>query len=58
MLRDILPSLESHQTELYCSNYIFIFYYLFFLSGAFTSNFLAEWIAIKRPNLSHVIQFH
>jgi hypothetical protein len=25
------------------------------LSGAFTSNFLAEWIAIKRPNLSHVI---
>jgi hypothetical protein len=33
------------------------FYYLL-LSGAFTSNFLAEWIAIKRPNSSHVIQFH
>jgi hypothetical protein len=54
MLRVILPSLQSHQTELYCSNYIFYFllssFYLVLLH-----QILAEWIAIKRPNSSHVI---
>jgi uncharacterized membrane protein YoaK (UPF0700 family) len=39
----------------YSAAITFFIFTIFFLSGAFTSNFLAEWIAIKRPNLSHVI---
>jgi hypothetical protein len=38
----------------YTAAIIFIFTFFFFL-GAFTSNFIAESVAIKRPNLSHVI---
>jgi hypothetical protein len=50
MLRHFAFFAGSHQTE-YCSNYIFIFYYLFFI-WCFYIQFLAEWIAIKRPNIT------
>jgi hypothetical protein len=54
MLRVILPLCRgSHQTELYCSNYIFYFTIFFYL--VLLHQILAEWIAIKRPNSSHVI---
>jgi hypothetical protein len=53
MLRVILLCRGSHQTELYCSNYIFYFTIFFYL--VLLHQILAEWIAIKRPNSSHVI---
>src|SRR6187431_1184885 len=34
---------------------VFLVYTLFFLGGAFTSNFLAELVSKKNPNLFHVV---
>ncbi|MEZ7499445.1 YoaK family protein [Flavobacterium sp. Arc3] len=39
----------------YSAAITFFVFTLFFLFGAFTSNFLAESVAIKHPDLSHVI---
>ena len=39
----------------YAAAFTFLVLTIFFLFGAFTSNFLAELIAKKHPNLSHVI---
>jgi uncharacterized membrane protein YoaK (UPF0700 family) len=39
----------------YTAALTFFIFTLFFLSGAFISNFIAESVAIKRPDLSHVI---
>jgi hypothetical protein len=54
MLRVILPSLQRKS-----SNRIILQITFFFLLSSFIwcfyIKFLAEWIAIKRPNLSHVI---
>ena len=33
----------------------FAIFTLFFLLGAFSSNFMAEWVAQTNPNLSHII---
>ncbi|TDE05583.1 YoaK family protein [Flavobacterium hiemivividum] len=45
--------------EIFKQNYTaaitFFVFTLFFLAGAFVSNFLAESVALKQPNLSHVI---
>jgi hypothetical protein len=54
MLRDILPSLQRKSSNrIILQQLHFLFYHLLF-SGAL-HQFLAEWIAIKRPNSSHVI---
>ncbi len=39
----------------YAAAITFFVFIIFFLFGAFTSNFLAEFISRKHPNLSHVI---
>ncbi|MFT5963905.1 MAG: uncharacterized membrane protein YoaK (UPF0700 family) [Flavobacterium sp.] len=39
----------------YAAAISFFVFTLFFLMGAFTSNFLAELVAIKRPDLPHII---
>ncbi len=39
----------------YAAAFSFFVFTLFFLMGAFTSNFLSELVAIKRPGLPHVI---
>jgi len=39
----------------YTAAITFFIFTLFFLAGAFISNFIAESVAIKRPDLSHVI---
>jgi uncharacterized membrane protein YoaK (UPF0700 family) len=39
----------------YTAAITFFIFTIFFLSGAFTSNFIAESVRVKYPNLSHVI---
>lgn len=39
----------------YAAAVTFFVFTLFFLMGAFTSNFLAELVAIKKPNLLHIV---
>jgi hypothetical protein len=45
-----LPSAEEVIKQNYTAAITFLFFTIFYL--AFTSNFLAEWIAIKRPIMS------
>lgn len=46
---------EEVMKQNYTAAITFFIFTLFFLAGAFTSNFIAESVAVKRPNLSHVI---
>ncbi|MFV8369784.1 YoaK family protein [Flavobacterium sp. LB2R40] len=46
---------EEIMKQNYLAALTFLVFTLFFLLGAFTSNFLAELISKKHPNLSHVI---
>ena len=46
---------EEVMKQDYVGALTFLLFAIFFLMGAFTSNFLAELISKKYPNLSHVI---
>ncbi|WP_369753767.1 YoaK family protein [Flavobacterium sp. WC2409] len=39
----------------YTAAITFFVFTIFFLMGAFTSNFMAEWVSIKHPHLLHII---
>lgn len=45
---------EEVTKHVYHEAIVFLIYTLFFLSGAFTSNFLAELVSAKKQNLSHL----